>query len=89
MSNRAMVVNGLSANLNSTKKEADRLYLTVIEEIKYVLMDQGEVVLPGFGRLKLEHKPARRGHNPRTRELIDIPAKTVIKFKSFPSFEMA
>jgi DNA-binding protein HU-beta len=37
--------------------------------------------VPGIGKLVLVHRKARTGRNPATGEVIDIPAKTVVKFR--------
>lgn len=38
-------------------------------------------VLPGIGKLVLVNRKARTGRNPATGETIQIPAKTVVKFR--------
>jgi len=38
-------------------------------------------VLPGIGKLVLVQRKARLGRNPATGETIQIPAKTVVKFR--------
>lgn len=38
-------------------------------------------VIPGLGKLVLVHRKARQGRNPATGATIDIPAKTVVKFR--------
>jgi DNA-binding protein HU-beta len=38
-------------------------------------------VLPGLGKLVLVHRQPRIGRNPATGESIEIPAKTVVKFR--------
>ncbi len=37
--------------------------------------------LPGIGKLVLVDRKARQGRNPATGETIQIPAKTVVKFR--------
>jgi DNA-binding protein HU-beta len=37
--------------------------------------------IPGIGKLVLVHRKARQGRNPATGATIDIPAKTVVKFR--------
>ncbi len=37
--------------------------------------------LPGIGKLVLVNRKARLGRNPKTGETIQIPAKTVVKFR--------
>lgn len=39
----------------------------------------GELVLPGIGKLKLGARAARTGRNPKTGEALDIPACNVVK----------
>lgn len=41
----------------------------------------GEFVIPGIGKLVKSHRNARQGRNPATGETIQIPAKTVVKFR--------
>jgi DNA-binding protein HU-beta len=40
-----------------------------------------KVALVGFGTFAPSERPARTGKNPRTGEVLQIPAKTVVKFK--------
>ena len=37
--------------------------------------------IPGIGKLVLVHRKARKGRNPATGEVINIPAKNVVKFR--------
>lgn len=41
----------------------------------------GEVTIPGMGKLVKAHRAARMGRNPATGEQVHIPAKTVVKFR--------
>ena len=41
----------------------------------------GEVVLPGFGKLVRQRRKDRTGVNPKTQQKIKIPAKTVVEFR--------
>lgn len=41
----------------------------------------GEFTFPGVGKLVKKHRAARQGRNPATGETIQIPAKTVVKFR--------
>jgi len=41
----------------------------------------GEFVVPGIGKLVKVDRKARMGRNPATGEQIQIPAKTVVKFR--------
>lgn len=41
----------------------------------------GEFAIAGIGKLVKVHRKARQGRNPATGETIQIPAKTVVKFR--------
>ena len=43
------------------------------------LKRSGEFVVPGICKLVVQKRKARQGRNPATGEMIDIPAKTVVK----------
>jgi DNA-binding protein HU-beta len=47
-----------------------------------VLLSKEEVKLGVFGKFVCTEKAARKGRNPKTGEDVDIPAKTVVKFKA-------
>ena len=55
----------------------DQLSQLAYKEVK----TGGEFVLPGFGKLVKIQRKARIGRNPATGAEIQIPAKTVVKFK--------
>ena len=44
------------------------------------LIAEGEVPLPGLGKLKAKTRKARMGVNPKTKEPLQIAASTVVKF---------
>lgn len=46
------------------------------------LLGEGEVPLPGLGKLKANRRAARKGRNPKTGAAINIPAKTTVKFSA-------
>ena len=59
------------------KEFFDELANLASSEVK----ENGEFVLPGFGKLVLSERKAREGRNPQTGETIQIPAKTTLKFR--------
>lgn len=64
-----------------TKKQVgefmDALASMAYDEVK----KSGEFALPGFGKLVKKRRDARTGRNPMTGASIQIPAKTVVKFR--------
>ena len=55
-------------------------FLEVYAQLAYVEAKNG-FTLPGIGKLVLVNRKARMGRNPATGEAIQIPAKTVVKFR--------
>ncbi len=49
----------------------------------------GQFVVPGLGKAVKAHRKAREGRNPQTGATIQIPAKTVVKFRMSKSFKDA
>jgi DNA-binding protein HU-beta len=55
----------------------------VLEEMAQLAYQEAKngFMIPGVGKLVLVHRNARMGRNPATGEQIQIPAKTVVKFR--------
>ncbi len=54
--------------------------LDALAQLAYEGAEEGFAV-PGIGKLVKVHRAARQGRNPATGATIDIPAKTVLKFR--------
>ena len=71
----------LAEKTGTTKKQVgelmDHLAAMAYDEVK----KSGEFALPGFGKLVKKRREARQGRNPMTGATIQIPAKTVVKFR--------
>ncbi len=56
--------------------------LEQLAELAYVGAKQpGGFPVPGFGKVSMKQRKARTGVNPKTQAKIQIPAKTVVKFR--------
>ena len=66
---------------NISKKEATEFMDKLVNLIYSEVRTNGEVNLPGLGKLVKKDRAARMGRNPATGEQIQIPAKTVVKFR--------
>ena len=64
-----------------SKKQAGVLYDGLVELAYKEVKGSGEFNLPGLGKLVKKQRAAREGRNPATGETIQIPAKTVVKFR--------
>lgn len=64
----------------SSRAKAEEALDAVISCLRDALVAGETVALTNFGSFKVNTRAARKGHNPRTREEIDIPASKVVKF---------
>ena len=68
------------AEQNDMKKKAVSDFLDSLVNLAYKEARKGFTV-PGLGKLVVVNRKARMGRNPATGEAIQIPAKTVLKFR--------
>ncbi len=62
------------------KKDQAKDALEALSELAYAGAADG-FTIPGIGKLVKQNLAARMGRNPATGESIQIPAKTVLKFR--------
>ena len=65
-----------------TKKDADRVIAATFETISNAMAEGDKVQVSGFGIFDVKKREARTGHNPRTKEAIEIPASKQPAFKA-------
>ncbi len=78
---KSQVMSALADASGMSKKDVamfmEKLVNLAYKEVK----SSGEFALPGIGKLVKVHRAARQGRNPATGATIQIPAKTVVKFR--------
>lgn len=79
--NKTDLVNEIAAKAGLNKANAKAALDATLESIAQALANDDKVALLGFGTFSVQHKDARTGINPRTKEKIEIPARKVVKFK--------
>lgn len=84
--NKASIVAALSEVQGISKASAERNLEALLSVIKVGLNTVGEVTLSGVGKLKVSTRAARVGRNPNTGAELQIPEKTVLKFKESSLF---
>ena len=76
---KSEIIKGVAEAAGITKKQAvaalDGLVAMAYKGAK------DKFTVPGLGKLVLVNRAARKGRNPATGEIIDIPAKRVVKFR--------
>jgi DNA-binding protein HU-beta len=78
---KSQIVAALAEKTAMSKKDVAGFLETVAEMAYSEVKKSGEFVLPGFGKMVKVRRAARQGVNPATGEKIQIPAKTVVKFR--------
>lgn len=63
------------------KKDVEAVLKIAGDVIGAALVEEGEAVLPGLGKLVTQQKDARDARNPKTGETIHVPAHKAVKFK--------
>lgn len=86
---KAELVDQIAKEANLTKVDAQKVLDSFTNNIINTVKNGDKVTLIGFGTFSLSKRNARQGRNPRTGELINIPASNVPKFLSGKAFKDA
>ena len=78
--NKQELVSKVASKAGTTKKQAQNVIDAFIEVVTDSLSKDEKVALVGFGTFKVMQRKARKGVNPQTKDIIQIPAKKVPKF---------
>lgn len=79
--NKVELISAIAEKAGMTKVDAKKALEAMVDVAKAEMKNDGKIALVGFGTLAVSERPARKGHNPKTGENIEIPAKKVVKFK--------
>jgi len=79
---KAQLINKLAEKAKITKKAAAVALDTFVDSVTSSLKKGEKVTLVGFGTFSVAKRKARTAKNPRTGELIKVPAKRAPKFKA-------
>lgn len=63
------------------KAEVSAVLSSLASAVSRALTSGDDVTLGGVGKLSSAKREARQARNPSTGAMIDVPAKTVVKFK--------
>ena len=85
--NKAELITSMAEKSKLTKKDAEAALKAFIESVEEALENGERVQLVGFGTFETRERAARVGRNPRTKEIIKIPASTVPVFKAGKEFK--
>lgn len=65
-----------------THKDIELTVRTILDEMSRNLAEGGRAEIRGFGSFCLNHRPQRKGRNPKTGKSVMVPAKYVPHFKA-------
>tara|TARA_B100001996_G_C18665409_1_gene594689 strand:+ start:532 stop:810 length:279 start_codon:yes stop_codon:yes gene_type:complete len=78
---KSQISSALAEKLGISKADATRFMESFADLACSEAKSSGTFTVPGLGKLVLVDRKARQGRNPQTGEVIQIPAKKVVKFR--------
>lgn len=78
---KSQLFGALAEKAGLSRKQITELMDHMVEMAYKEVKSSGEFVVPGIGKLVKKNRKARSGRNPATGATIQIPAKTVLKFR--------
>ena len=85
--NKAELITSMAEKSQLTKKDAESALKAFIDSVQEALENGDKVQLIGFGTFETRERAAREGRNPRTKEIINIPASIAVGFKAGKEFK--
>ena len=79
--NKGELVESMANAAGISKAAAERALTGLLDSISGALAKGDKVTLVGFGTFSVSKRSARQGRNPQTGAAINIPARTVARFK--------
>ncbi len=76
------LIDFIVADTGFDKADVMVMFDSVLVGITKGLKKEGKVTITGFCNFSLKKKAARKGRNPRTGEIIDVPAKNTVVIKA-------
>lgn len=77
---QSQIISSLADKCGCKKTDVKNMFDALADLATNEVKTNGEFTVPGFGKLKKTHRKAREGRNPATGAVIQIPAKTTVKF---------
>lgn len=78
---KSQIISTLADKTGMSKKDVAGLMEAMVNLAFVEVKKSGEFAIHGIGKLVKVNRKARVGRNPATGESVNIPAKTVVKFR--------
>jgi DNA-binding protein HU-beta len=75
------LIAAVAEDTGKSKADVGAVLAALAEVASKTLKQGGDLTLGGIGKLAVAKRDARQARNPSTGAMIDVPAKTVVKFK--------
>ena len=85
--NKAELLDKMALKSGLTKKDLEKALNAFVESVEETVAANESVQLIGFGTFELRHRAERDGRDPRTGDIIKIPASNSPAFKAGKSFK--
>ncbi len=76
------MITTLARNNEVTQKKSAEIMDQMFDLIRGTLKEEGRVTLRGFGTFARTVRAPRKGRNPRTGEIVELPEAVSVKFKA-------
>lgn len=85
--NKAELIDAIASSSGLTKADSERALNATLATIEKAVSNGDKVILVGFGTFEQRQRQARQGRNPRTGQLIEVPATKVPAFSAGKAFK--
>lgn len=76
------LINSVASRTSMTKADSDKSINALLDSVRSALAKGEKVTLTGFGTFEVRKRAARTGRNPRTGQVISIPATKTPAFRA-------
>ena len=80
--NKAELIAAVAEKAELSKKDAEKAVKALTDVISQELVKGEKIQLVGFGTFEVSERAAREGRNPKSGEVMNIPASKTPKFKA-------
>ena len=87
--NKTELIAAVAEKSGLSKKDSEAAVVATIAAITDALKADDKVQIVGFGSFEVKERAARTGRNPRTKEIVEIPASKAPVFKAGQAFKDA
>ena len=80
--NKTELIAAVAEKAELSKKDAEKAVKAFTDVVSEELVKGGKIQLVGFGTFEVSERAAREGRNPKSGEVMNIPASKTPKFKA-------